>query len=379
VVVDVPIAPLVAAAPEYDRPRRPPPPARVLDARSLPPLNDPMAALKRLLACPDLASKRWMWEQYDHMVMASTVQRPGGDAAVLRVLGTPKGLAVTTDCTPRYCLADPVEGGRQAVAEAWRNLTAVGARPLAITDCLNFGNPEKPEIMGQFAGCIEGMADACRALDFPVVSGNVSFYNETNGTAIPPTPTVGAVGLLRDRGRMATIALKADDEALLLVGGRKGGGWLGQSLYLREIEGREEGAPPPVDLAAERRNGDLVRALIEQSRVHTCHDVSDGGLLVAVAEMALAGGLGADIEPPAEAAGALLQAWVFGEDQGRYVIAVPPAEVPTIEADARRAGVAVSAIGQTGGARLTLGGAHAISLDELRAANENWLPRFMSQ
>ena len=377
VVVDVPIAPLVAAAPEYDRPRRPTPPAPVLDARSLTPLNDPMAALQRLLACPDLASKRWIWEQYDHMVMASTVQRPGGDAAVLRVLGTQKGIAVTADCTPRYCLADPVEGGRQAVAEAWRNLTAVGARPLAITDCLNFGNPEKPEIMGQFASCIEGMAEACRALEFPVVSGNVSFYNETNGAAVPPTPTVGGVGLLSDRSRMATLALKADGEALLLIGGGNGAGWLGQSLYLREIEGREEGAPPPVDLAAERRAGDFVRALIEQGRLRTCHDISDGGLLVAIAEMALAGGRGAALEAPPEATGALLQAWLFGEDQGRYVIAVPAADVASIAAEAGRAGVPLRRIGRVGGGELTLDGEHAISLAALRAANESWLPSFM--
>jgi phosphoribosylformylglycinamidine synthase subunit PurL len=378
VVVDVPIAPLVAAAPEYDRPRRPTPPAPVLDARTLRPLNDPLAALTRLLACPDLASKRWIWEQYDHMVMASTVQRPGGNAAVLRVLGTNKGIAVTSDCTPRYCLADPVEGGRQAVAEAWRNLTAVGARPLAITDCLNFGNPEKPEIMGQFASCIEGMAEACRALEFPVVSGNVSFYNETDGAAVPPTPTVGGVGLLADRSRMATLALKADGEALLLVGGA-GAGWLGQSLYLREIEGREEGAPPPVDLAAERRAGDFVRALIEQGRLRTCHDVSDGGLLVAIAEMALAGGIGATVETPPEAAGALSQAWLFGEDQGRYLVAVPAADVPSIAAEAGRAGVPLRRIGRVGGAELTLDGGHAISLAALREANESWLPRFMSR
>jgi phosphoribosylformylglycinamidine synthase len=378
VVVDVPIAPLVAAAPEYDRPRRPTPSTPILDARTLPPVNDPMAALQRLLACPDLASKRWIWEQYDHMVLASTVQRPGGDAAVLRIFGTPKGIAATCDCTPRYCLADPREGGRQAVAEAWRNLTAVGAKPLAITDCLNFGNPEKPEIMGQFASCIEGMAEACRALEFPVVSGNVSFYNETNGAAVPPTPTVGGVGLLRDRARMATVALKAAGEALLLVGGGKGDGWLGQSLYLREIEGLEEGAPPPVDLAAERRNGDFVRALIERGRVRTCHDVADGGLLVTVAEMALAGGIGAMIHAPPEAAGSLLQAWLFGEDQGRYIIAVPTTEAVAIEAEARSAGIPVLTIGQTGGTELTLGDAHAISLATLRTANESWLPRFMS-
>jgi phosphoribosylformylglycinamidine synthase len=378
VVVDVPIAPLVAAAPEYDRPKRPTPPATVFDARALPPLNDPLAALARLLACPDLANKRWIWEQYDHMVQAATVQRPGGDAAVLRVLDTSKGIAVTSDCTPRYCLADPVEGGRQAVAEAWRNLTAVGATPLAITDCLNFGNPEKPEIMGQFASCIEGMAEACRALEFPVVSGNVSFYNETNGAAIPPTPTVGGVGLLRDRARMATLALKAEDDALLLVGGRTGDGWLGQSLYLREIEGREEGAPPPVDLASERRTGDFVRALIEQGRVLTCHDISDGGLLVAIAEMALAGNIGVSIEAPSEAAGPLLHAWLFGEDQGRYVIAVPRREKAGIEAAAARSQVPVLAIGRVGGVELILGGEHAISLAALRAANESWLPRFMS-
>jgi phosphoribosylformylglycinamidine synthase len=374
VVVDVPIAPLVAAAPEYDRPRRPTPPAPMLDARTLPPLNDPMGDLQRLLACPDLANKRWIWEQYDHMVLASTVQRPGGDAAVLRVLDTPKGIAATCDCTPRYCLADPREGGRQAVAEAWRNLTAVGAKPLAITDCLNFGNPEKPEIMGQFAACIEGMAEACRMLDFPVVSGNVSFYNETNGAAVPPTPTVGGMGLLADRGRMATIALKAEGEALLLVGGRTGDGWLGQSLYLREIEGREEGAPPPVDLAAERRTGDFVRGLIEQGRVRTCHDVGDGGLLVTIAEMALAGGIGARIDVPDWPAAA----WLFGEDQGRYIIAVPDVEAAAIKAEARSAGVPVVPIGETGGAELTLGDQHAISLATLRTATESWLPRFMS-
>ena len=377
VVVDVPVAPLVAAAPDYDRPHRPTPPQPVLDASTLAIPNDPLAVLVRLLGCPDLADKRWIWEQYDHMVMASTVQRPGGDAAVLRLLGTPKGLAVTSDCTPRYCLADPREGGRQAVAEAWRNLIAVGARPLAITNCLNFGNPEKPEIMGQFAGCIEGMAEACRALDFPVVSGNVSLYNETNGAAIPPTPTIGGLGLLADRSRMASLALKAAGDVLLLVGGTPADGWLGQSLYLREIAGRQDGAPPPVDLAAERRHGDFVRTLIEQGRVRTCHDVADGGLLVAVAEMALAGGLGATVAAPDS--GSPLHAWLFGEDQGRYVLAVPVSVVAVIEDEARRAGVPLSAIGTAGGDRLTLDGQHAISLADLSAANEAWLPKFMTR
>ncbi len=208
------------------------------------------------MACPDIASKRWIWEQYDHMVGADTVQRPGGDAAVVRVHGTRKALAMTTDCTPRYCFADPVEGGKQAVAEVWRNLIAVGAKPLAITDCLNFGNPQRPEIMGQFVGCIEGMAEACRALDFPVVSGNVSLYNETDGTGILPTPAIGGVGLIDDYAKTMTMGFKAaggPDIGLIVLGRACRSGHLGQSLWLREVHGREDGPPPPVNPAEERR------------------------------------------------------------------------------------------------------------------------------
>ena len=192
--------------------------------------------------------RRWVWEQYDHVILGNTVQRPGGDAAVVRVQDGPKGLALTVDVTPRYCEADPYQGGLQAVAETWRNITAVGGRPLAITDNLNFGNPERPEIMGQFVGCLKGIAEACRSLDFPVVSGNVSLYNETNGRGILPTPSIGGVGLLDDFTKSATLAFKAADEAILLIGDTQG--WLGQSVYLRDICGREEGAPPPVDLSA---------------------------------------------------------------------------------------------------------------------------------
>ena len=377
VVVDVPIDPLAKASPDYDRPLVPSPPAAPLDPATLPALAEPMAALLQLVGCPDLASKRWIWEQYDHMVMGDTVQRPGGDAAVIRVHGTEKGLALACDCTPRYCLADPVQGGRQAVVETWRNLVATGARPLAITDCLNFGNPEKPPIMGQFAGCITGMAEACAALDFPVVSGNVSFYNETNGVAIPPTPTIGGVGLIGNLDRMATLALKAAGQVLMLIGGSAAaGGWLGQSLYLREIEGREDGPPPPVDLAAERRTGTLVHGLIGEGVVSTCHDVSDGGLLVALAEMAIAGNLGAAIDVPPDSG--LLHGWLFGEDQGRYLIAVEATAVETVQQAAVAADVPAQVIGLTGGDRLTVNGTHAISVDALRARNEAWLPRYMA-
>jgi phosphoribosylformylglycinamidine synthase len=241
------------------------------------------------------------------------VQRPGGDAAVVRVQDGPKALALTCDVTPRYCEADPFEGGKQAVAEAWRNITAVGARPLALTDNLNFGSPERPDIMGQLVGCIGGIAEGCAALDFPVASGNVSLYNETSGRAILPTPTIGGVGLLDDFTKSASLAFKAPEETILLIGETVG--WLGQSIYLREICEREEGAPPPVDLAAERRNGDFVRALIGEGTATAVHDVSDGGLAVALAEMALAGGQGAEVEAHP---GYSQAAWWFGEDQGRY-------------------------------------------------------------
>ncbi|MGH6996149.1 MAG: AIR synthase-related protein, partial [Stellaceae bacterium] len=287
-VADMPVGPLVTEAPLYERPWTPAPSLPEIAANKVE-VREPIAALKQLIACPDLASKRWIWEQYDHLVMGHTVQRPGGDAAVVRLPGRNKALALATDCTPRYCAADPKRGGAQAVAENWRNITAVGATPLAITDNMNFGNPERPEIMGQFSLCIEGMREACVALDYPVVSGNVSLYNETNGSGILPTPAIGGVGLIEDAAKTASLGFKHADEIIVVIGQTKG--WLGQSLYLRELLDREDGAPPPVDLKAERRNGDFVRAQIRAGAISACHDVSDGGLLVAVAEMAMASGI----------------------------------------------------------------------------------------
>ncbi len=260
-----------------------------------------------------------MWDQYDSTVGGQTVKRPGAaDAAVVKLEGLKRALALTTDCTPRYCLADPETGGAQAVAEAWRNLTAVGARPLAITDNMNFGNPEKPEIMGQFAAAIRGMAAACEALDFPVVSGNVSLYNETEGRAILPTPAIGGLGVLDDASLAVGLALPPWLD-IVLIGATTG--WLGQSLWLREIAGREDGAPPPVDLAVEKANGDFVRTHILNGTIRACHDVSDGGVLVALAEMAMASGVGARMMThPRDIPG---HAFWFGEDQARYLVAVP--------------------------------------------------------
>jgi phosphoribosylformylglycinamidine (FGAM) synthase-like enzyme len=275
--------------------------------------------------------------------------------------------------TPRYCEADPFEGGKQAVAEAWRNLTAVGAKPLALTDNLNFGNPEKPEIMGQFVGCVRGIAEACEALDFPVVSGNVSLYNETQGRGILPTPTIGGVGLLADFSKSATLAFKAENEPILLLGGAPG--WLGQSLYLRDICGREEGAPPPVDLAAERRHGDFVRGLITAGTATAVHDLSDGGLLVALAEMAMASGIGAVLETPA---GPAPHAFWFGEDQGRYVITVKAADAAGVLEKAAKAGIPAQRLGGTGGNALILGPERPILITTLVSRFEGWLPGYMA-
>ncbi|HUB94371.1 MAG TPA: phosphoribosylformylglycinamidine synthase subunit PurL [Stellaceae bacterium] len=370
IAADMKVAPLVTEAPLYDRPWTARP-ARSDVAPADIPARDPIAALKTLIGCPDLASKRWIWEQYDHLVMGQTVQRPGGDAAVIRVPGRKKALALATDCTPRYCHADPKRGGAQAVAESWRNLTAVGATPLAITDNMNFGNPERAETMGEFALCIEGMREACLVLDYPVVSGNVSLYNETEGSGIWPTPVIGGVGLIADAARAVGLALTRPGEAILLVGETKG--HLGASLYLREVLGREDGSPPPVDLASERRHGDFVRAQIAAGRVSACHDVADGGMLVALAEMAMAGGMGATVAPPP---GLPAHAFLFGEDQGRYLLVSQDAE--TVAAEAAKAGVPVFRLGQTGGDALTVAGAGAISVGELRRINEAWLPGYMA-
>ncbi|WP_183178296.1 phosphoribosylformylglycinamidine synthase subunit PurL [Azospirillum sp. OGB3] len=372
---DMPIAPVSNASPLYDRPWEPTPAAAELEdaVRALPADKSLGDILEKIMACPDQASKRWIWEQYDSLVNGDTRFMSGqADAGVVRLPGQSKGIAVTTDCTPRYCLADPVRGGAQAVAEAYRNLSAVGALPLAVTDNMNFGNPEKPRIMGQFVGAIQGMADACRALDFPVVSGNVSLYNETNGEAILPTPAIGAVGLLPDAMIAVGIAFKNEGDTILLVG--EGTGHLGQSLYLREILGREEGPPPPVDLAVERRNGEFVRGLIAEGLVVSSHDIQDGGLLVTVAEMAMAGGIGANLSGLDGADAGTL----FGEDQGRYVLAVRADKAAAVQEKAKAAGVPVSVLGKTNGTALTGRGGEAITIARLKAANEAWLPGYMA-
>ncbi|GJE53785.1 MULTISPECIES: phosphoribosylformylglycinamidine synthase subunit PurL [Methylobacterium] len=373
-MADLPIKELGDEAPLYDRPHIANTHQPVIAAADVPATVPHAEALKRLIGSPELASKRWVYEQYDHFILGNTIQKPGGDAAIVRVEDGPKGLAITADVTPRYCEADPVQGGRQAVAEAWRNITAVGGRPLAITDNLNFGNPEKPEVMGQLVGCLKGIGEACLALDFPVVSGNVSLYNETNGVGILPTPTIGGVGVLDDVAVHATIALKRAGDVLVLLGRTEG--WLGQSQYLAVIAGREEGAPPPVDLAGERKTGDFVRGLITSGAVDTVHDLSDGGLAVALAEMSIASGIGATV--PEAPAGIAAHAWLFGEDQGRYLLAVSETVASEILSGASAQGIAAARIGTTGGDGLTLPDSETISVADLRAAHEDWFPAYMA-
>ena len=368
VEADIPLDPLAEQAPLYHRPT-----AETPKRPALGEVADPVglsSALLTLIGCPDVCSRAWVWDQYDSTIGGQTVKRPAAaDAAIVRLEGTNRALAITTDCTPRYCAADAEAGGAQAVAEAWRNITATGATPLAVTDNMNFANPEKPAVMGQFAAAIRGMAAACVALDFPVVSGNVSLYNETEGTGILPTPAIGGLGVIENAADAVGLAL-APGLSLVLIGDTKG--WLGQSLWLREITGREDGPPPPVDLTAERRNGDFVRAQILAGQVRACHDVSDGGILVTVAEMALAGNTGAIMT----AAPTLpTHAFWVGEDQGRYVLAV--ADAAPVLAAARAAGVPAQQIGTAGGVGLTLPGGDTISLDMLRRTHESFFPAWM--
>ena len=367
VKADLPIKQMGDEAPEYDRPWVEPKKLPIL--KDVPAPNDLAAAILKIVGSPDMCSRRWVWEQYDSLIQSNTAQIPGGDAGVVRIRGN-KAIAVSTDVTPRYVEADPFEGAKQAVAECWRNLTAVGALPIAITDNLNFGNPERPEIMGQFVFAIKGISEACSALDFPVVSGNVSLYNETNGQGILPTPAIGGIGVLSDVTRMATLAFKAADDVILLVGGH--GHHLGQSIYLREVLGREEGAPPPVDLAREKRHGDFVRNLINLSQVTAVHDISDGGLGLAVIEMALAGNLGANLSP-------LNHEQLFGEDQARYVVTAKASDAIRLLTLATASGIEMKKVGSvTAAPLLNIQGGLTIPVEQLRIAHEGWFPAYMA-
>lgn len=374
-VANLPIKELGDEAPEYDRPWVPSSARPALPAESVAAPADYNDALLKLVGSPNQSSRRWVYEQYDTLIQGNSLQLPGGDAGVVRVEGHPtKALAFSSDVTPRYVEADPIEGGKQAVAECWRNITATGAEPLAATDNLNFGNPEKPEIMGQLVGAIKGIGEACRALDFPIVSGNVSLYNETNGVAILPTPTIAGVGLLPDWSKMARIGTAKDGDVLIMIG--TDGAHLGSSIYLRDIIGSTEGPAPAVDLNAERRHGDFVRGLIRNGQVTACHDISSGGLILTLAEMAMASTKGAQVS--LNDCKGLPHALLFGEDQARYVIAVPADLANFVCANAESAGVPFRTLGTVGGETLKIDALVNVEVTRLVAAHESWFPTFMA-
>ena len=371
---DIPLAPLVEDAPEYDRPHEPSPALPVVDSAEITNAGSVTDALTAVIGSHHMASRRWIWEQYDRDVMADTVAVPGGDAALVRVHGSDRGIAATTDCTPRYVKADPESGAMQAVAEAWRNICAVGAVPIAVTNNLNFGNPEKPLIMGQIVGAVTGMGKAAEALATPVVSGNVSLYNETDGKAIDPAPVIGMVGSIGSVADAVGIAITGKDQAIFVIGQDDGtdDGWLGCSVYAELFAGAPDAAPPPVDCERERVHGEFVRNQIGNGCILAAHDISDGGLLACLAEMAMAGRIGAAITLPDSGND---HGWSFGEDQGRYVVTTDSPE--NLAEAAAKAGVPVARIGTSGGDALKLSNGESIPVEGLIAASERWLPELM--
>ena len=363
---------LESGAPSYDRPYKIIKESAFDESLVKETAESPINILKRLINSPNLCSRKWVWEQYDHMVMNDTILRPGGDAAIVRVHGTNKGLAISTDSTPRYCSADPVEGGKQAVAESWRNITSVGALPIAITDCMNFGNPEKEEIMGQFAGVVTGMIEACEILDYPVVSGNVSLYNETNGKGINPTPAIGGVGLIENLNHFSTPHLKRDNDTVLLVG--KTDGYLGQSIYAKEILNIISGLPPKVNLKNEKKIGDAIRDLININKLDTVHDISDGGFLIALTEMSISGGIGVKIHLDEKD---VSPKFLFGEDQGRYIISVPDELISDILRILESKNIFFQKIGKTSGTKIIINNSEEIEIKSLKKIHEDWFNEYL--
>jgi phosphoribosylformylglycinamidine synthase len=374
VVADLPIAPLTDDAPVYERPvREPAERPRALAASDVPAVTDPGATLAKLLGTPELGSKEWIWRQYDYTVRTNTVIGPGGDAAVLRLKGTPSGLALTSDVNPVYCALDPRLGGRQAIAEAVRNLACTGASPVGVTDCLNFGSPENPEILWQFREAVRGLAEACRAFEIPVISGNVSLYNETEGDAILPTPTVGMVGLIDNLGEVPCPHFRGAGDRIVLLGEDRGE--LGGSVYLRlvhGVDGRALGAPPAVDLDAEARLAALLREAIAHGHVRTAHDLAEGGLAVALAEATFGAGIGARLAVASSATN------LFSETQARAVVAVGPSHLERFLALAEKHGVPAREAGETGGDRLRVefdGGAFDTAVADLNTIWKEALPK----
>ena len=373
IVCDIPITSLADEAPKYNREWESTPLPQAIDMDQKLKDLDIKTCLKQLLSHENQANKTWVWEQYDHMVMGDTIQKPGGDAAVVRVHGTNKALAASVDCTPRYCLAHPFTGGMQAVCETYRNLSAVGAEPRAITNCLNFGNPEKKEIMGQFVDVIKGIKEACTELDYPVISGNVSLYNETNGVGIKPTPTIGGVGLIQDVNNTMTYGLKSSDSLLIVVGETKG--HIHQSALCHDILYLKKGPPPTMNLQEEKKNSFFIRELIKKKLTQSVHDVSDGGIALAIAEMCMAGKIGAKIST--NLIGAERVKYLFGEDQARYIIEIKNEDLNSLVLMAKEQEISITQLGSTNLEQFAIDEIK-ISVDEMIKLNNNWFYNYNS-
>ncbi|MDC0426164.1 phosphoribosylformylglycinamidine synthase subunit PurL [Pelagibacteraceae bacterium] len=373
IVCDIPITSLADEAPKYNREWESTPLPQAIDMDQKLKDLDIKTCLKQLLSHENQANKTWVWEQYDHMVMGDTIQKPGGDAAVVRVHGTNKALAASVDCTPRYCLAHPFTGGMQAVCETYRNLSAVGAEPRAITNCLNFGNPEKKEIMGQFVDVIKGIKEACTKLDYPVISGNVSLYNETNRVAIKPTPTIGGVGLIQDINNTMTYGLKSSNSLLIVVGDTKG--HIHQSALCHDILYLRKGPPPSMNLQEEKKNSFFIRSVIEKKLAQSVHDVSDGGIALAIAEMCMAGTLGAKIST--NLTGAERIKYLFGEDQARYIIEIKNEDLKNLVQMAKEQEISMTQLGTTSLEQFAIDEIK-ISVAEMIKLNNNWFYNYNS-
>ncbi len=372
-VAEIPIASLTDHAPVYDRAAVRPEgqdTLQTLDTTGLPAPSDLGETWIRLMSVPEMADKKWVYRQYDHMIRTNTLILPGSDAAVLRVKGTRKGIALSVDCNSRYCTLDPFVGGMIAVCEAARNVACSGAEPIGLSDCLNFGNPEKPEVMWQFRSAIEGMAKACEALGIPVVSGNVSFYNETMGKGIHPTPAVAMVGLLEDVSRRRVQWFSADGDLILLAGADRLGMHLGGSLYLKEVHGKLAGTPPPVDLAHEKRLQEFLREAADADLIASAHDLAEGGFACALAESCITrpdGAIGAQVSNPfPETIPPDLA--MFSECQGAVLVSCSPGKRDTLLETARRFRITMKELGVVGGESICMEGLAKVGAEELQAA-----------
>ena len=374
-VSDVPINLLAENAPMYDRKwKRNKLPQKIKfkkeDFKSLK-LTD---CLKKIMCNPNICNKQWIWNQYDHTVMGDTIQKPGGNAGVVRVHESNKAVAASVDSSAIYCYAHPLTGGKQVVCESWRNLISVGSDPIAITNCLNFGNPEKEKNMGEFVECIQGISEASKYLNFPVVSGNVSFYNETKDRGIKPTPSIGGVGLIKNYKNMITMDLKGKDNHILVIG--KTEGHLSQTIFAREILSEKKGPPPEINLFNEKNNGEIVSKIIKENLIESCNDISLGGILIAIAKMCIKGKKGAKLNSIKGLTNKY--EYFFGEDQGRYIIEVKKENLKKVNEILKTNAVHYDEIGIVTDKNLSYNNELKIPIEELNKAYTNWLPNYMS-